>query len=459
MPVVGRGRQHATAGPGPDPGPYNVIHRELIIDGVSPPWHSPGHDAGRPAGAGQQGRASLRHGAVGQGSNSVQVRQYNERLILTLLRRLGEASKADLARHARLTSNTAGQIVRDLEEQRLVQALGKRSGARGQPATILRLDPQGAHSIGFKLGRRSLDALLVDFAGRVLERRRLEQAFPMPEAAVAFASQSVAELRRLAPGPSGRIAGLGVAMPYNLGSWQRELDIPLAAYRRWNGFDLGAALAEATGLEVFCENDGTAAAVAELFQGQERGRDDFLYVFVGAALGGGVVLGGDYHRGANANAGDLGLMPTGPSLLGTAPRPNGRPEIALTRASVNALLRHLRGAGAAAETPAQLEALVAQGHPAVEEWLVDAADALVLPLLSAVRVLDMTVVVVDGSLPRPLLDRLLARLAAALAQASPESRPPPRLVRGTVGREAPAIGAAILPLHLNFSSGRDLLPA
>ena len=100
-------------------------------------------------------------------------------------------------------------------------------------------------------------------------------------------------------------------MPYNLGSWQRELDIPLAAYRRWNEFDLGAALAEATGLEVFCENDGTAAAVAELFQGQDRSLDDFLYVFVGAALGGGVVLGGDYRRGVNANAGDIGLMPTG----------------------------------------------------------------------------------------------------------------------------------------------------
>ena len=272
----------------------------------------------------------MRHGATGQGSNSVQVRQYNERLILTLLRRLGEASKADLARHARLTSNTAGQIVRDLAEQRLVRALGKRSGARGQPATILRLDPEGAYSIGFKLGRRSLDALLVDFAGRVLERRRLERAFPMPEEAVAFAAESVAGLRCLLGGPAGgRIAGLGVAMPYNLGSWQRELDIPLAAYRRWNEFDLGAALAEATGLEVFCENDGTSAAVAELFQGQDRTLDDFLYVFIGAALGGGVVLGGDYHRGAHANAGDLGLMPTGPSRLGTAPRPNGRPEIAL----------------------------------------------------------------------------------------------------------------------------------
>jgi predicted NBD/HSP70 family sugar kinase len=400
-------------------------------------------------------------GASGQGSNSVQVRQYNERVILTLLRRLGEASKADLARHARLTNNTAGQIVRDLEQQHLVRTGGKRVGGRGQPATILRLDPQGAYSIGFKLGRRSLDALLVDFSGRVIERRRLERAFPMPEEAVAFAGESVAGLRRLIEDPApGRVAGLGVAMPYNLGSWQRELDIPLAAYRRWNDFDLGAALAEATGLEVFCENDGTAAAVAELFQGRDRSLDDFLYVFVGAALGGGVVVGGDYRRGATANAGDIGLMPTTPSRLPTAPRPDGgRPEIALTRASVNALIRHLRAGGQPVEDRGQLEALLEADHPAVGEWLDDAAEALVLPVLSAVRVLDVAAVIVDGTPPRAVLDRLIARLERLLAQASPESREPPRLVRGSVGRDAPAIGAAILPLHLNFSSSRDVLLA
>jgi predicted NBD/HSP70 family sugar kinase len=403
----------------------------------------------------------VRNGATGQGSNSVQVRHYNERVILTLLRRLGEASKADLARHARLTNNTAGQIVRDLEEQHLVRVGGKRMGARGQPATILHLNPEGAYSVGFKLGRRSLDALLVDFAGRVIERRRLERAFPMPEEAVAFASESVAGLRRLVDGRGRtRIAGLGVAMPYNLGSWQRELDIPLAAYRRWNEFDLGGALAGATGLEVFCENDGTAAAVAELFQGQERSLDDFLYVFVGAALGGGVVLGGDYRRGVNANAGDIGLMPTGPSRLSSAPTPaDGRPEIALTRASVNALIRHLRDCGEPVETREQLDALLEQGHPAVYEWLADAADALVLPLLAAARVLDVAAVVVDGTLPRTMVDQLIERLGRALAAASPESREPPRLSRGTVGRDAPAIGAAILPLHLNFSSSRDILLA
>ena len=400
----------------------------------------------------------MRNGASGQGSNSVQVRHYNERVILTLLRRLGEASKADLARHARLTNNTAGQIVRDLEQQHLVRVGGKRSGGRGQPATILRLNPEGAYSIGFKLGRRSLDALLVDFGGHVIERRRLERAFPMPEEAVEFASESVAGLRRLIDAPTApRLAGLGVAMPYNLGSWQRELDIPLAAYRRWNEFDLGAALAAATGLEVFVENDGTAAAVAELFQGQDRSREDYLYVFIGAALGGGVVLGGGYHRGVHANAGDLGLMPTTPSRLATAPRPDGRPEIALTRGSVNALIRHLRALGETVDTREQLEALLAAAHPGVAEWLDDAADALVIPVLSAVRVLDVAGGVLGGPPPPPIPHQVIAQPGALLARAPPESREPPRIVRGTVGRDAPAIGAAILPLHLSFSSSRDVM--
>jgi len=400
----------------------------------------------------------MRNGASGQGSNSVQVRQFNERVILTLLRRLGEASKADLARHARLTHNTAGQIVRELEGQRLIRTDGKRAGARGQPATILRLDPNGACSIGVKLGRRSLDAMLVDFGGRVLERRRLEREFPMPNEAVAFVTDSVRGLRRLGGGDDpSRLAGLGVAVPYNLGSWQRELDVPLATYRSWNEFDVNQQLTAATGLDVFCENDGTAAAVAELFHGLGRTLDDFLYVFIGAALGGGVILGGDYHRGVNANAGDLGLMPTAPSRLATAPKPKGAHEILLTRASVNALIRHLRGSGLRIDGPGDLDGVIERRHPSVGEWLDDAADAMALPILSAVRVLDVPAVVLDGDLPRPLLDELIRRLEPMLAHASPESREPPRLLRGSVGREAAAIGAAILPLHLNYSPSREAL--
>ena len=49
--------------------------------------------------------------------------------------------------------------------------------------------------------------------------------------------------------------------------------------------------------------------------------------------------------------------------------------------------------------------------------------------------------------------------SASIAIGPIASREPPRLLRGTVGRDAPAMGAAILPLHLNFSSSRDILLA
>ncbi len=56
---------------------------------------------------------------------------------------------------------------------------------------------------------------------------------------------------------------------------------------------------------VFKENDGNAAAIAELFFGIGREENDFLYVFIGAALGAGAVIGGESLRGSSGNAADL----------------------------------------------------------------------------------------------------------------------------------------------------------
>ena len=79
----------------------------------------------------------------GQGSNSVNIRQFNERVVLSALRRLGQASKADLSRSVNLTHNATGMIVKELDGRGLVRDDGKRMGARGQPATLLSLDPEG----------------------------------------------------------------------------------------------------------------------------------------------------------------------------------------------------------------------------------------------------------------------------------------------------------------------------
>lgn len=396
--------------------------------------------------------------ANGQGGNSIVVRQYNERVILSALRRLGEASKADLARHASLTQNTAGQIVRDLEQMHLVRPVGKRSGARGQPATMLRLDPDGAYSIGVKLGRRSVEALLVDFSGRVLGRKSEERMFPLPDEALSLVLTEIEALRsQIPPGSRERLTGIGLAMPYNLGNWRRELGLPEALCAAWTGYDLGTRLRAHLDVPVFVENDGTAVAIAELFEGIGRECDDFITVFIGTAVGGGVVLRGECLRGVTQNAGDIGLMPTTPSRLASAPAPTGPFELVLARASISALIRHFTAHDVAIGSKADLDDAIGAHEPLVAEWLDDCADALVGPLLSVSAMLDVEMILIDGDLPPAVMERLLALLTERLGRSAFEARSAPKLRAGTVGRNAGALGAAILPFHAKHSPVQQML--
>lgn len=400
--------------------------------------------------------SATRAGSIRQGSNSTAVRHFNERRLLTVLRRLGDASKADLARHLNLTQNTVGQIVQVLEQQGLVASTGRRMGQRGQPATLLRLDPNGAYSVGIKLGRRSIDALLVDFTGGILKSRRYECLFPRPDEALKLALHGIGELRRALPqARRGRLIGAGLAMPSDLGCWRGELDNPPDSCQAWQGYDMGEHLRAAIDIPLLVENDCTAVAVAELFHGHGRELDDFACVYINSSIGGGIVLDGDYRRGVNGNAGDIGLIPVPPSRLADAGdhareqpgRPGNGGTILLDRASGGALIRHLHANGIAIKRAVDLHGVMRSHGAVVAEWLQDCAEALVVPLLSMASLLDVQAIILDGNLPKALIEGLLARLRPLLVEATPEVRRPPELRLGSSGNHAAALGGALLPLH------------
>jgi predicted NBD/HSP70 family sugar kinase len=396
---------------------------------------------------------------VGQGSNSANVRRYNERLVLQALRRAGQASKADLARLANLTSTAVGSIITSLIENGLIEVTGRRlEGQRGQPASLLRLDPRGAFAIGVRLDRTSIETVLVNFAGQMIARRTHDMLLPLPPVAQEIVQRDIRELlSRLDARERSRIAGIGVAQPYNLGSWLRELGLPADPFRVWNDVDFAGELGRALGLPVFSENDGNAAAIAELFYGCGRQRDDFIYLFLGPAIGGGIAIDGDCVRGLTGNAGDFAVMPVPPSRLPSAAQPPGKWDILLSRASLIALRRHLRHYGKSVDSRADLEACIAEGHPAVEEWLDDCVDALAPALRASLCVLDLPAVVLDADVDAGLIDTLMRRLSVAVAATAPEASGIPELVRGTFGPDAGALGAATLPMFYNFSPRAGIL--
>lgn len=388
-----------------------------------------------------------------RGSNQIGMSQFNERVVLQAIRLHGSLPKADLARLTNLSTQTVSLIINRLLDEGLVRKLAPLRGKVGQPSVPIALNPDGAFSIGIKIGRRSLDVLLLDFTGQARERSSLLYSFPDPDALfdeIRLQLKNMSTL--LGPKRAQRLSGIGIAAPLALGGWQKLLGIAPEQADKWNRIDIRARVQAMTDLPVEFAKDTAAACVAELVAGRGRSIKSFLYVFVDTFIGGGLVIDSHLRGGLHGNAGAVGSMP-----LGLAKSEGGAaPEQLLSDASLFNLEQLFSAAGLDATASFDERALQAPWVTHTMAWLDDAARAIALAINSATCLLDLDGVIIDGSCDRTLLEKLLAEVETSLGYYSWEGVTRPVVLAGTIGSDARAIGGALLPLYANFAPDRDL---
>ena len=386
-----------------------------------------------------------------RGSNHVGMRQFNERVVLQAIRQNGSLPKADLARLTGLTAQTIGLITTRLEEDGLLIRHERVRGRIGQPSVPLALNPDGAFSVGIKIGRRNTDWLLVDFTGRVRQRKTLTYAFPDAQVLLPALGQHLNALRDDLGPLSVRLVGVGVAAPFQLGGWHRMLGLSEAQANTWNQIDLTAEVQAMTDLPVSFAKDTSAACVAELVAGCGRDLKSFLYLFVDTFVGGGLVINSHLHGGLHGNAGAVASVP-----LHLARQGEGKPEQLLHQASLWELEQRFNARGLEPAAAYDERAMQAPFEEETAAWISHAANALAHCIVSGTAFLDLDAIVLDGSFCRPLLQRLIERTRRALADYNWEGLWPATLVAGSIGSDARALGGALLPLHANFAPDRDL---
>lgn len=116
-----------------------------------------------------------------RGTTQSGVRLYNERLILSLIRRHRSLAKVEIARLTGLSTQTTTVIINRLEADGLLLAGEPQRGRIGQPSVPYSLNPDGAFGLGLVIGRRSSDLVLMDFIGSIRARRRTIYSFPCPK--------------------------------------------------------------------------------------------------------------------------------------------------------------------------------------------------------------------------------------------------------------------------------------
>ena len=388
-----------------------------------------------------------------RGSSQGGLRQYNERVVLQAIRLQGALPAAEIARVTSLTAQTISLITKRLLDDGLLMKGEPQRGKVGQPSIPLSLDPDGAYSVGIKVGRRSMDVLLIDFTGAVRERSSLDYRFPDPDELLAEIGKRLAALRRkLGPERRDRVQGVGIAAPMAIGGWQQLLGFSAELAARWQQLDLRAAVQAASPWPVLLMKDTAAACVAELVAGRGRSVKSFLYVFVDTFIGGGLVLDSQLRAGATGNAGALGSLP----LWLSRGANETAPAQLLSVASLLNLEQAWAGAGLDTAADTQGQALLAPWKPHTERWLDVAGSAIAQAVTGAACLLDVEGVILDGSCSRELLAALQRAVHQALPRYSWEGVAQPALLAGTIGSDARALGGALLPLYAHFAPDREL---
>jgi glucokinase-like ROK family protein len=236
------------------------------------------------------------------------LRETNLSTVLYTLHNNTPLSRAQLANLIGLNKSTVSSLVEELLARGLIHAIGLNPSSTGRPGLLLEINPQAGAILGVELGVDFISVVATDFWGQIIWRRfnnvdPLSAQEPIITQALAFSDEACA----FCHAKGMRLLGLGLSIPGTVDVTRGILIF--APNLNWRNVPLGEIFSKATGLKVLVENDANAAAVGEHLFGAARQSKDFIFVFAGVGIGGGLFLNDQLYRGKEGQAGEIGHAP------------------------------------------------------------------------------------------------------------------------------------------------------
>lgn len=336
-----------------------------------------------------------------------------------------------------LSQQTVSRLIAELVDRgALRQGHRVSSGKRGQPSITVDIDPTYACSLGVALMTDAMSVVLMDFSGCVRAHRHIPLAAMSRSAVFGKLHQAVEGFFFDTGLDRDRLVGVGVGISgYNLDGKTRFN--PPRQLDDWAMVELDHLFSEALGIPAWAENDGNAAAIGESLLGAGRKLDNFVYVFIAAGIGGGVILNHQLWRGVHGNGGEIGLI---------------LPRDVFQMPTLTTLYQSIARAGVALDGMSDMLERFDANWPGVEEWIERSRDPLSQIASSIAALLDPDAIVIGGRIPRSLAERVIPTIDLYDDARRAEPRALPRIILSETEYDACAIGAAMLPLEKRFFS-------
>jgi predicted NBD/HSP70 family sugar kinase len=319
--------------------------------------------------------------------------------ILEALRTGGALSRQQLAERTGLSAATVSRLTSTLVGSGLVVPFGRSPSTGGRPPELLRYAGGSRVVAAVQVGVRRIDGALVDLDGQVTVRRTVEPVHRAGHDWVRQIRDLATGLARTAQAAGTPCLGVGVAVPGIV----HGPDDRVAAMIGFDTSDvpLGRQLRDTLDLPVVVENDANALAFGELQEGASRGLTSLVGLFVDNGIGAGIITGGELHKGAHGEAGEIGYLLVERSSLGQSISDRGDLEDhigydALTR---RAHERGLLAPGSDGITTGDVFRLAGAGNPIAREMADEILDIAAMAVAAMVIVLDPQLVVIGSTEP------------------------------------------------------------
>ncbi|MBN8232576.1 ROK family transcriptional regulator [Corallococcus macrosporus] len=386
------------------------------------------------------------------------MRAQNSGLLLNMIWRERQISRAEIARRTELSPSTVSAIVADLEQAGLVRSIGAGVSRGGRRPTLIGFCDEAFSLVGVELGASHVTVVLTDLRGRVRTQSKASHAVRGdPEGSLQKAKELVHECLDAERVPRRSVVGMGVAVPSPVHPAAPGKMSPLIL-PAWKHVDVKEWFETTFDMPVFVDNDANLGALSECFWGAGSGGEDLTYIKLATGIGAGHIIHGDVYRGAGGTAGEIGHIPVdsnGPlcvcglrgclvTLIGSTALTERARELMGTRGRKGPTVRDLvEGARA--------------GDAAAKQIIDGMGAYLGIAVGGLLNLLNPAIVVLGGeisSVGEMLLDPLRASVRQrALSVSMAETR----IVTSTLGERAIAVGAATLVLQAALRD-RSLFP-
>ena len=373
------------------------------------------------------------------------MRELNRGRVVEVLRDVGVASRADIARATGLSRSTVSSLVSEMRESGLVVDHPSRDGERsaGRPPALIGLGRPAGAAIGIDFGKRHVAVAISDLAHVVLaeERRPIEEDPPAAEA-MDMASALLDEVLDAAGVARTDVIGVGLGLPGPIHRGTGRAASP-EILPGWAGVEIQEEMQRRLDLPVKAGNDANLGALAELFWGAGKDAADLIYLKVATGVGAGLVVGGRLFGGVGGTAGEIGhttIDEHGPICR------CGNRGCLETLAAAPAIVGLIKRSLGHDLTIEEVVERARGGDPGCRRAIADSGRHIGRVLADVCNLLNPQRVVVGGSVGQAG-DLLLDEMREAVRRAAlPTVAADVEIVPGVLGERAEVLGAVALVL-------------